>query len=1142
MDQVRLDRAAGLRVGALVSGYPGSPLAGLDQAFRAAEPICRELDVRLLPGLNEELAVSTIAGTQHVDLFPHSRYDGAIGMWFGKAPGVDRSLDALRHSNFLGTSRYGGALAVAGDDPACKSSSLPSRSDMAFAHAHVPVLAPADAADVLDLGLHGYALSRYSGLWVGLKLVADVTDGGVVFELPAERPEAVLPKFQVLGVPFEHRVDARLLTPHVQRIEADILHGRLEAARRYAYANGLDRIEVKHKRDRVGIAAGGRLYREVRGALERLGLDDAALKRLGIRLYRLRMVFPVEERRLLEFADGLDEIVVVDDRPGFVEEQVRSALCNAVDHPLVIGQRTETGEPWLSRHSEVSAESLALVLGQHLAERLGADELRERTEALRARGESGRHALEIERVPHFCSGCPHSTSTQLPQGTEAGGGIGCHTMALLMDRNVRFIGAMGSEGAHWIGLAPFVDTPHLFQNLGDGTYFHSGRQAVRAAVESGVSVTYKLLYNGVVAMTGGQDAVGAKPVARIVRDLLSDGVRRVIAVSGDRELLELADLREDVQCIEREEYDEAMRVLAREPGVTVLVYDAICANQKQRLERRGQLAPSAERILIHEDVCEGCGDCGRKSTCASLRPTRTPLGRKTRVHETSCTDDRSCLAGDCPAFLSVGSPLEPSFDLGRLPETLPEPETAGWSGERYSLYLVGIGSTGVVTSNAILLRAAELEGLYALHLDQTGLAQRGGKVVSHCIVAREPIDGCPRVAWGDADTALAFDPIGAADAPSLRVLDPDRTRVFASTDLVPTHEMVANPALPVPSLESALEPVRRLAKQLESLSAESLAEAAFGDSRSANVVLLGFACQRGGLPFGVRALERAISDVGVAVERNLEAFRLGRAVACDAGLAGEILAEARPPSVAELGSPEDAARKLGRTWVSFEAACTGLSRAQLRGRLLRSTAGLALALVDYQGRRYARRFVRAIEALVRAEIACDTSSCDVSEAAARELYRAMAYKDEYEVARLLVAGPFRRWLERRARGPVQLRYHLHPPLLRAMGRRRKLELGPWFEPFLQLLAGLRRLRGTPFDPFARTRARRAERALVRWYLGVLGRVARGLEPRRLPLALEIVAAPERIRGFEQIKLEQIEAVRAEVERKLEALASESAPG
>ncbi len=1132
LDAVRQDRAAGRRTAAFVSGYPGSPLAGLEGALRAAEPLLAAHDVRLVPGLNEELAVGAVAGSQLLELFPHSKWDGVVGIWYGKAPGLDRALDALRHASFAGSAHFGGALAVVGDDPSCKSSSLPSHSEHAFAHAFVPVLAPADAAEVLALGLAGIALSRYASVWVGLKVVADVADGGAIFELALPRAFE-LPKFETRGQPFVRRLEPRLLPPYSSALEEEIVFGRLEAARRFAYANGLDTILMRHARDRVGIAASGRLFRELESALHSLGLGAREQEQLGIRLYCVRMPWPLEPRRAREFADGLDEVIVVDERRGFLEDALRASLYDAQERPLVLGQFDEHREPWLARHAEITQDTLALDLGLHLARRLGRPELAARAEALRARAPATLATGAPRREPHFCSGCPHSTSTRLPEGSVAGGGIGCHTMALLMDRGVQYLGAMGTEGSHWIGLAPYVDTPHLFQNIGDGTYFHSGRLAVRACVEAGVRVTFKLLYNGTIAMTGGQHPVGAKALAGVVHDLLGDGVRRVVVMTEDAEVRALAARGSEVEVTGRAGYDDAMRRLREEPGTTALVYDQLCANEKQRRERRGLRPRPQERVAIHADVCEGCGDCGAKSTCASLWPVATPLGRKTRVHEGSCSDDRACFAGDCPSFMTVrtGPARRTSVDA-LVPAALPAPPAPRWHGDRWSLYLVGIGSTGVVTVDALLVRAAEIDGLYARHLDQTGLAQRGGKVVSHCVLSRAPFAGSPRVGSGEADAALAFDPLGAADETSLLPLHPARTRAVVNEGLHPTGDMVSHAEHATTDTRALVESIRARSASAWSLPAEAIAEAAFGEPLLANVILLGAALQHGLVPLSVGALEQAVRDRGIAVDANLAALRLGRALAHDSALGARVLADASPPSIGEGGDPDAARARLGLAWDRFDEAVTRWNGCEGADLLRHRAAALACDLADYHDRAYAERYLGALAPLARAESEATPRSTAVTDAAARELYRLMAYKDEYEVARLLLYGPWRRWLERRHEGPLKITYHLHPPLLRALGLRRKLALGRWVEPLLRALAASKRLRGTPLDPFGFSRARSIERELVRWYEAVLAEISRALAPENAALAREIAAAPETLRGFEEVKLSRVDAVRASVDEKL----------
>ena len=1137
LDQLRRDARAGLKIGALFSGYPGSPLAGFDQLLRSLAPLLERANVRLAPGLNEELAASAVAGTQLLEVFPHASWDGAIGIFFAKAPGLDRALDAIRHANFVGSARLGGALAVVGDDPFCKSSSLPSHSEHAFAHAYVPLFAPADPADVLRLGLAAFELSRYAGLWTGMRVVADVADAGQIFELdPAERAFA-RPEFEVQGAVFSPRFDTGLLPPNVLRLEQELVFGRLEAVRRFAAANGLNPILSRHARDKIGLVAAGSLYRELERALALLGLDETARERLGVRLLKVDLVWPLEAGRVREFAEGLSEIAVVDSRRGYLEEQVCAALYGGESRPAVLGQRGPRRELWLARRPELSGATLAQDLGPYLADRLRAPGIAAKLVPLEAALARAEAAPPPTRAPHFCSGCPHSASTRVPEGSLAGGGIGCHTMALQMpEREVKYIGAMGCEGAHWIGLSPYTSTRHLFQNLGDGTYFHSGRLAVRACVAAGVPITFKILWNGVVAMTGGQRAIGAKSLLELSRDLLSDGVRRVVAMSVDPELVELALRDPRVRVVARADWDAAMRELRDEPAVTAMIWDELCANEKQRLERRGLRARPNERLSINEDVCEGCGDCGAKSACVSLRPVETALGRKTRLHESSCSDDRACLDGDCPAFVSIETPRSaPEPFEARLGTPLPDPPALDWDGGRLEILLVGIGSTGVVTIDALLVRAAEHDGLFAAHLDQTGLAQRGGKVVSHCAISSEPIEGSARVEPGRANVLLAFDPLGAGDREALRALDPSRTHAVAHSLYVPTGADVSNPSFREPSVETLVEPLRSVTRSLALVPAELLADAALGQPLAANLVLLGFAWQRGLVPLSAASLERAIRENGVAVDVNLRAFALGRAAAANPGLAREILADAAPPAIGDEDALERAERALGHSFAAVQEALGRFASSKDSAEVLRRAAGFAVDLVDYQSKRLAARYCERIARVANAEAAVDPESPALTAVAARELYRVLAYKDEYEVARLLLRGPHRRWLRRHSRAEPRLRYHLHPPLLRALGLRRKLALGADFEPGLHALVSLRRLRGTPFDPFGYTRARRLERELARWYENLLDELCAALSADNRRDVLEIAGLAQEIRGFESIKEARAQRVLPIAERRLAAI-------
>ncbi len=1144
LDQLRRDRLNGLRVGAFYSGYPGSPLAGLDQTLLRLRELLDREDVRLVPGLNEELAAGAVCGTQMLDQFPHSGYDGVLGLWFGKAPGLDRAIDVIRHSNFIGISRHGGALALVADDPMCKSSSLPSHSETALAHAYVPTLYPADAAEVLELGRYAFALSRYSGLWTALKIVPDVADGGSIFDVREDAAPPKLPDFEIDGQPFAKRIETYLLAPRVNRVEEEVIYHRLEAARRFAHANGLNPIDGHQGSERIGIVAAGRLYRELVSALDRLGLDQRERARLGLRLLRVQLLYPLDSRRIQEFAEGLEEVIVLDERRGFLETHLRAELCNSRSRPRVLGQYDAQGKPWLARNTDVRSEVIARDLAEYLSRRLSRPDLALSRPDLAERARQIPHpfALRVERLepgrkPHFCSGCPHTRSTQVPEGSLAGGGIGCHTLALLQGDGVQFINAMGSEGSQWIGLSHYVDPRHIFQNIGDGTYFHSGRLALRACVEAGVTITYRILYNGVIAMTGGQTPVGLKSAAELVRELLAEGVARVIAVSSDSELLELARKEAKLELIPREDYEEGLRHLREQPGVTVVLFDQVCSNQKARMEKRGILPRRNERIAIQRDVCEGCGDCGTRSSCLSLWPVQTALGRKTEVHETSCTDDRSCLDGECPAFISLEIQEAPStralpFDR----DSIPPPPRATLDGHRFEILTAGIGSTGVVTLNAILLRAAEYDGLHALHLDQTGLAQRGGRVTSHCILSTEPISGSARVGWGSADVCFALDPLSTNEPDSLICIDAQRTHTLVLEALAPTAPEVSDPKVRGRSLEMLCDQLDRCSRSLFRLRGGELTEAVLGSARAANVALLGAALQLGLLPLTLASLEATIRDSGISVAENLAALHLGRAVAHDPDLVEGLLADSRAPSIGDAGSPEAAEQLLGSDWSHLAASLRACGPGREVTRSIEICAAFACDLVDYQHAAYARAYLHTLSRVHRAELRAKPGSLRLFGIACRELYRVMAYKDEYEVARLLLRGPYRRWLEARFEGRPRMHYYLEPPLLRKLGLAKKVRIGrAAADPMFSLLYRLRGLRGRLADPFRWLRARRLERELIGWYVELLERLGKVVSPANLDACAALAERVSEIRGFERVKEERAQAVRLQVQDELAKL-------
>ncbi|HEY6854215.1 MAG TPA: indolepyruvate ferredoxin oxidoreductase family protein, partial [Gemmatimonadales bacterium] len=721
LDQHRADARRGLRTATLVCGYRGSPLGGLDSAFERAGEIARAHEVRFVNGVNEELAATAVFGSQLASAFPAPKYDGVLGMWYGKGPGVDRSGDIFKHANFAGVGKNGGVLALAGDDPSCKSSTIPSQSEPAFWAAGFPVLYPGSVQEVLDLGLHGYALSRYSGLWVGFKCATDVCDEAGTAEVFPGRVAPVLPPLQGKAFAF----DPRLFAPFSVEMEATLNTSRLEAARAYAAANGLNRIVERGDGDRIGIVASGKTWFDLRQALRDLGLTGEALRRAGVRLLKLGMLYPVETGIVREFANGLEEIFVVEEKRPFLEMLLRDALYGAPHAPRIVGKRDEAGNALVPAYGELDADSIAPLVGRRLIGPLP-ESVRERI-ALLDVARQRPAPLSVARSAFFCSGCPHNTSTVVPTGSIAGGGIGCHTMAIRMDRSVVGLTQMGGEGVQWVGAAPFSGTQHIFQNLGDGTLFHSGMLAIKAAVASGVNITYKVLYNSAVAMTGGQQAAGALPVPSLVRQLLAEGVREVAVVSDEPQKYRREDLP-GASLHHRDDLDEVQRRLREVPGVTALVYDQECAAEKRRLRKRGKRPDPPMRVFIDTAVCEGCGDCGVKSNCLSVQPVETEFGRKTRIHQSSCNKDYSCLKGDCPSFLTAVPLGEQAPKRKRAPAAmdaaLPEPARKPECGAGYSIYLMGIGGTGVVTVDSIVGTAALLDGKHVRSLDQTGLSQK----------------------------------------------------------------------------------------------------------------------------------------------------------------------------------------------------------------------------------------------------------------------------------------------------------------------------------------------------------------------------------------------------------------------------------
>ena len=1076
LDQMRADRLAGLSTATFVSGYQGSPLGGYDREIIAHQDLMDAFNIVHRSGLNEELGATAVMGSQVATTFPEQRYDGVLGVWYGKAPGLDRAGDAIRHAQYAGTHEHGGVLALTGDDPSNKSSTLPSASELTLADLHLPILHPGNVQEVLDLGRHGVHLSRTAGLWSAIKIVTAVADGSGTAEVGPERISPVIPTLEWNGKPYRPRVTGRLGGNVANSVEREIHEARLELARLYGVENRLNRITHNPSDAWLGIVASGRCYHEVLAAAKTLGLAEEDLAANGIRVLQLSMPHPFDREIARTFARGLEEILVVEEKRPFIEGQLREALYGMASPPRIVGKRDDEDRVLIPIHGALDADQLVEPLRSRLLTRLDPARLTPRAEPEPPATVGGRKLIELipPRTPYFCSGCPHSTGTKVPEGSLVGSGIGCHGLVGLMDadRVGRVMGntQMGGEGVHWIGIEPFVDVDHFTQNLGDGTFAHSGSLCIRAAVAAGSHMTFKILYNGAVAMTGGQDAAGAMPVPDLASWLLAEGASRVIVTSDDTGRYKGVDMPSGVEVWDRSRIVEAQEALRDERGVTVLVHDQQCAAEKRRDRKRGRVADPALRIVINERVCEGCGDCGAKSNCLSVQPIETEFGRKTQIHQSSCNKDYTCLDGDCPSFLSVipkkgsgttsrakgGARRVPEVDRSLLVDPTPIVPT-----DDATIRMPGVGGTGVVTVSQILGTAATLDGRYVGGLDQTGLSQKAGPVVSDLRITTEPVEGTNKLTAGSADLYLVFDLLVGLNPANLAGVSSDRTVTVASLTKTPTGQMVrdVNAAFPdLAPLQAELDAHTR-AEHNRYLDAVQITEGLFGESTTANTFQLGVAYQIGALPISAEAIEQAIELNGAAVAANKAAFDWGRVWAVDP----EVVREASQLPEDHLATPSPA---LENTIVA-----AGLGDGEL-GRLVRLRAA---DLVDYQDEAYARRYLDTVS------LAASTGRLELAEAVARYAYKLMAYKDEYEVARLLVDQAAELTVTNAVGEGATVRYNLHPPMLRAMGLDSKIELGSWFTPVLKNLARGKRLRGTRLDPFGRAEVRRIERRLVDEY-------------------------------------------------------------
>ena len=1134
VDVRRADRAQGLDTAAFVSGYEGSPLAGLDLELERREQLLAEHDIVFRPAVNEELAATAVQGTQLVAGHEDARVAGITGFWYGKSPGVDRASDALRHANLIGTHPQGGAVAFVGDDPAAKSSTVPGASEFLLADLGMPVLYPADPQDIVDLGRHAVAMSRASGLWVALKIVATVADGVGLVEADPRRATPAADH----GQPFAHQPNARMLQPALSEMERSREGIRREVAIAYARANAVNRVENFGAAPRTGIVAGGKTYLELRQALRIIGLDEAELSARGMRLLHLGMIHPLIPDQIEEFAAGLDEIIVVEEKRPFVESAVKQILYGRPDAPRVTG-RGHAGDPLFPSEGELDADLIA----RGLAERLGGPRF-PTVDTWRAGTAKPRVVTQlplVARTPYFCSGCPHNSSTKVPAGSMVGGGIGCHALVLMMEPDavgeVTGLTQMGGEGAQWIGMEPFLRTrKHLLQNIGDGTFHHSGSLAVRAAIASGADITYKLLYNSAVAMTGGQDAVGAMAIPALTRALAAEGVRRIIITTGEPRQYRRRQYRRQhgplasiAEAWPRDRLAEAQETLSRISGVTVLIHDQECATELRRKRKRGLAPEPLQRVMINERVCEGCGDCGQQSNCLSVQPIDTDFGRKTTIDQSSCNKDFSCLAGDCPSFVevrpAVGRRQHRRTAPPLNPEDLPEPAARfDVDAAPHTTRITGVGGTGIVTVSQILAAAAGFAGREVRTLDQIGLAQKGGAVVSDVKISASPLPAASKAAAGECDLYLGCDLLVAADPKNLTAADAARTVAVVSTTKVPTGRMVTDPGIAFPDVDAIAGQIRRAAGGRDPilLDARRLAVTLLGTDQFANMLLVGAAYQAGALPLPAEAIEQAIGLNGVAVEANLQAFRRGRQAVADPAALAEVVdvLTVRPPA-----RPRDeAAERL--------AAQVGAPAGSELDRLVRDRTA---DLVCYQNLDYADAYAGLVRRVYQAERAAAPASTALSEQVARYLYKLMAYKDEYEVARLSLDPGLGAVVEAEFGPGATVSYRLHPPVLRALGLRRKIRLGPWFRPVFGLLGAMKVLRGTSFDPFGRTRVRRLERELITEYRAAVEDLLARLTGDTLANCVRIAALPDLVRGYEQIKIASIDRYRIQLHAALAAL-------
>jgi indolepyruvate ferredoxin oxidoreductase len=1107
--QKELDRRNGRNTAGFVTGYRGSPLGGLDTQFQRARKFLEASAVRFQGGINEDLAATAVWGSQQAELRGEGKYDGVFAMWYGKGPGVDRTGDVFRHSNLAGSSKYGGVLALMGDDHTAESSTTAHQSEYHFIDVMIPVLNPAGVQEVLDYGLYGWAMSRYTGAWVALKTMHETIESTAAIDASLDRINIVTPTDFILP---DGGLNIRLNDPILTQ-EARLHDFKRDAMLAFVRANKLNRTITSGGRDaKLGIITTGKSYLDVRQALDELGIDEVKCNALGLRIYKVGCSWPLSKRELQEFAEGLELIIVVEEKRSLIEVQVREELYGTANQPLCIGKKDEQGNWLFPVKGALDPNDVAICIGERLLKLgRGSDDIAQRVARLKEFQRVAAETKDVaQRIPYFCSGCPHNTSTVVPQGMRAYAGIGCHYMAQWMDRSTLGYTHMGGEGANWIGEAPFSKRPHVFQNLGDGTYNHSGYMAIRAAIASNTNITYKILFNDAVAMTGGQANDGGLTVPQVARQVAAEGAKRVVVVTDEpHKYSRGTEWPPGLTVHHRDDLVAVQRELAEIPGVTVLIYDQTCAAEKRRRRKRGTFPDPDQRVIINELVCEGCGDCGVQSNCVSVQPLETEWGRKRTIDQSSCNKDFSCVKGFCPSFVTVhGAKLKKGMGVAAdhdLPP-LPEPQLPAIA-QTYNIIVTGVGGTGVVTTGGILGMAAHLEGRGIGVLDMAGLAQKGGAVFSHIRIAESPdMIHAIRVAAGRADLVLGGDIVVAGTRKILAAVKHGATEVVVNTAEFLPGEFTRNADFSLPTERLKRTIVADAGpEKTHFVDASAIATALFGQSIGANMFLVGYAYQLGAIPLSAASIERAIELNGEAVAMNKAAFHWGRHAA------------ANPDAIAELVKPAAA--------MSSEARRLSESFDEMVARRV-------AFLTAYQNAAYAARYRRWVDKAKAVEAARAPGKCGLADAVARYLFKLMAYKDEYEVARLYTDGAFQKQVEAEFGGDnLRYEFHLAPPLFarrdKATGLPRKMTFGPWMLPLFRLLAKLKGLRGTPFDPFGRTLERRTERKLIADYEATLDEVLGSLTTENHAIAVGLAVIPEKIRGFGHVKQRHLVAARAD---------------